>query len=64
MINWSIVISTILNWIFLLTIGVVLYRFIKKMAKTWIKEAIVEYDKDKRDQDALHRIDSVRNKYN
>jgi large-conductance mechanosensitive channel len=63
MINWEILISTIINWIFFLAIGFTLYRFIKKMAKTWIKESIKEYDKDKREQDAFHRVDSVRNKY-
>lgn len=57
---WMYPIITIL---FYIAMAWIIYRAIKRMAKTWIKEALIEYEKDMRKENIMRKVEDVRNKY-
>jgi len=61
--TWAIVAWTCFSIAIYVLIAPMAYRLIKKMAKTWIKEVLKEYNSTRRQEDIMRHVDHVRNKY-
>ena len=61
--DWTSIILFIANTSIYAGIAYFVYRIIKRQAKSWIKEAITEYEKDNQFKETMRRVEATRRKY-
>ena len=57
------IILMLVNWLLIIATLYIAYRIIRKMFKTWMIEALREFEKNEATRKVMHRVQETRDKY-
>ena len=61
--DFVIILQLLLNIVFIISVLLILYFFMKKLIKKFMWETLAEFEKHQQYKAVFNRVDEVRNKY-